>query len=119
MLDGTVTGPVENGGKIVDSDGKRHIGEQLAAERGIPACDVITMGDGWNDVKMLEYAGLGIAKHAPGSAPSFRIRSTASDLTRHLTGLRTVRIGPSAPGSKILSKRGPNASLTEEEAEHL
>ena len=64
VLDGTVTGPKENGGKIVDSDGKRHIVEQLAADRGIPACDVITMGDGWNDVKMLEFAGLGIAYHA-------------------------------------------------------
>ena len=39
----------------------------LAARLGVPLADVVAVGDHWNDVEMLEVAGLGIAM---GNAPT-------------------------------------------------
>ncbi|MCI5850509.1 MAG: phosphoserine phosphatase SerB [Sutterellaceae bacterium] len=64
LLTGRVYGPDENGGKIVDSDGKKRIVEGLCGKLGIGLGQAITAGDGWNDVKMLAAAGLGAAYHA-------------------------------------------------------
>ena len=37
---------------------------QLCKQHGASPEEVIAIGDGWNDVKMLSFAGLGIAYHA-------------------------------------------------------
>ncbi|MDY7025011.1 MAG: phosphoserine phosphatase SerB [Pseudomonadota bacterium] len=57
--DGELTGqPVL---PIVDSQRKAAIVAQLAAENGLLLNQVVTVGDGANDIPMLEKAGLGIA----------------------------------------------------------
>lgn len=60
--DGLLTGRVV--GDIVDRPGKRKALEDLAVRFGIPRRRTIAIGDGANDIDMLEAAGLGIAFNA-------------------------------------------------------
>ena len=55
---GYLTGRVV--GDIVDRPGKRKVLEELAVRFGIPRHRTIAIGDGANDVDMLEAAGLGM-----------------------------------------------------------
>ena len=64
LLTGEVSGPEALGGRIIDADGKRELVARLSERMRIPASEVIALGDGWNDVKMLGFAGLGVAYHA-------------------------------------------------------
>ena len=62
IVDGTLTGRII--GDVVDRAGKaaalRHFAEQV----GVPLESVVAIGDGANDLDMLEVAGLGIAYNA-------------------------------------------------------
>lgn len=60
--DGVLTGRVV--GEIVDRPGKRKALEDLAVRFGIPRQRTIAIGDGANDIDMLEAAGMGIAFNA-------------------------------------------------------
>lgn len=60
--DGRLTGRVV--GEIMDRPGKRKALEDLAVRFGIPRRRTIAIGDGANDIDMLEAAGLGIAFNA-------------------------------------------------------
>ena len=62
IVDGRLTGRVM--GEIVDRQGKREALEEFAREFGIPAARTIAIGDGANDLDMLDAAGLGIAFNA-------------------------------------------------------
>ncbi len=62
IRDGRLTGHVV--GDIVDREGKREALEGFAREFGIPLARTIAIGDGANDLDMLEAAGLGIAFNA-------------------------------------------------------
>lgn len=62
IVDGRLTGRVV--GDIVDREGKREALEGFAREFGIPLARTIAIGDGANDLDMLEAAGLGIAFNA-------------------------------------------------------
>jgi phosphoserine phosphatase len=54
----------------------------LAAERGLSLADALAVGDGANDLPMIEAAGMGIAYHAkPVVAASARLRVDHNDLT--------------------------------------
>ncbi len=66
IIDGRLTGQVI--GEIVDRAGKRVALEQFAKEYGIPMSRTIAIGDGANDVDMLEAAGLGIAFNGKAAA---------------------------------------------------
>ena len=59
---GTLTGEVT--GRIVDKDGKRELLLEIAAKEGIPLDQVVAVGDGANDLRMLDAAGLGVAWNA-------------------------------------------------------
>ena len=59
---GFLTGRVV--GEIVDRPGKRKALEDLATRFGIPRERTIAIGDGANDIDMLEAAGMGIAFNA-------------------------------------------------------
>jgi len=59
---GVLTGRVV--GEIIDRPGKRKALEDLAVRFGIPRRRTIAIGDGANDIDMLEAAGLGIAFNA-------------------------------------------------------
>ncbi len=62
VVDGRLTGRVL--GDIVDRSGKRKALERFASEFSIPLSRTIAIGDGANDLDMLDAAGLGIAFNA-------------------------------------------------------
>ncbi len=66
IVNGQLTGKVT--GAIVDRAGKRSALEEFAREYGIPMSRTIAIGDGANDVDMLEAAGLGIAFNGKAAA---------------------------------------------------
>ena len=76
MLDGTVARP------IIGSSTKR---ETLIAERdrlGLTSAQTLAVGDGANDIPMIEEAGLGVAYHAkPKTAAAAAARIEYGDLT--------------------------------------
>ena len=59
---GVLTGRVV--GELIDRPGKRKVLEDLAVRFGIPRRRTIAIGDGANDIDMLEAAGLGVAFNA-------------------------------------------------------
>lgn len=62
IRDGKLTGEVL--GEIVDAQYKADILVALAKKLAIPLAQTVAIGDGANDVKMMQAAGLGIAYHA-------------------------------------------------------
>jgi phosphoserine phosphatase len=62
IVDGRLTGRIV--GEVVDRAGKATALRQFAAEAGVPEGAVIAIGDGANDLDMLNAAGLGIAYNA-------------------------------------------------------
>ncbi|MBK8757441.1 MAG: phosphoserine phosphatase SerB [Actinomycetales bacterium] len=62
VRDGRLTGRVE--GEIVDRAGKARALRRFAAEAGLPLSRTVAIGDGANDLDMLEAAGLGVAFNA-------------------------------------------------------
>jgi phosphoserine phosphatase len=62
IVDGRLTGRLV--GPIVDRAGKAEALRYFAAEVGVPVAAVIAIGDGANDLDMLNAAGLGIAYNA-------------------------------------------------------
>ena len=72
VLAGTVTDP------IVDSARKKHELEGAMTERGIAQALTMAVGDGANDIPMIQAAGLGVAYHAKEKA-----RAAADAEIRH------------------------------------
>ena len=62
VVDGKLTGRIV--GDVVDRAGKARALREFAAEVGVPEAAVIAIGDGANDLDMLNAAGLGIAYNA-------------------------------------------------------
>jgi phosphoserine phosphatase len=62
VADGRLTGGLV--GEIVDRSGKARALARFAAEHGIPMEQTVAVGDGANDLDMLNVAGLGIAFNA-------------------------------------------------------
>jgi phosphoserine phosphatase len=84
-LSGTVTPP------ILGKEAKLATLQKLAGERGIGVADAITVGDGANDLPMLQAAGLGVAFRAkPAVAAAVSARINHGDLTAllYLQGYR-------------------------------
>ena len=61
-LTGKVTGP--NGGEIVDAEGKAQAVREACADIGCATAKAIVIGDGANDVKMMQLAGVSVAYRA-------------------------------------------------------
>ena len=61
-LTGKVTGP--DGGEIIDAEGKAQALREACAEIGCPTTKAIAIGDGANDVRMMQLAGLSVAYRA-------------------------------------------------------
>ncbi len=69
------------GKPIVGAEGKRQALLDAAAARQIPLGETLAVGDGANDIPMLEAAGLGIAYHAkPAAAAAADARIDHNDL---------------------------------------
>jgi phosphoserine phosphatase len=62
VVDGTLTGRIV--GDVVDRAGKAQALRHFAEQVGVPLESVVAIGDGANDLDMLEIAGLGIAYNA-------------------------------------------------------
>lgn len=62
IADGRLTGRVV--GEIVDRPGKARILRRFAEEAGVPLSQTVAVGDGANDLDMLNAAGLGVAFNA-------------------------------------------------------
>lgn len=62
IADGKLTGRVT--GEIVDRAGKARLLRRFAAEAGVPLSQTMAIGDGANDLDMLNAAGLGVAFNA-------------------------------------------------------
>ena len=61
-MDGRLTGKLV--GPIVDRAGKARALERFAEQFAVPLSQTVAVGDGANDIDMLEAAGLGIAFNA-------------------------------------------------------
>jgi phosphoserine phosphatase len=62
IVDGVITGRIV--GDVVDRAGKATALRSFAEQVGVPVESVVAIGDGANDLDMLEVAGLGIAYNA-------------------------------------------------------
>jgi phosphoserine phosphatase len=80
IADGRLTGKV--GEPILGRAAKRERLAELLAEHGLDAAEAIAVGDGANDLAMIELAGLGVAYHAkPSVAAVADARVDHGDLT--------------------------------------
>jgi phosphoserine phosphatase len=92
-LSGEVVGP------IVDGETKKRELLNSAAAAGIDLADTLAVGDGANDIPMLQAAGLGVAYHAkPKTAAAASARIEHCELTALLYGLRPQRLGGALSG---------------------
>jgi phosphoserine phosphatase len=67
---------------ILDREGKAEVLQRLAADRSLALESTAAIGDGANDIAMLQAAGLGVAFHGkPAVAAAARYRLDHSDLT--------------------------------------
>ncbi|WP_349253940.1 phosphoserine phosphatase SerB [Streptomyces sp. BPTC-684] len=62
IVDGKLTGRVTRA--VVDRAGKARLLREFAAEAGVPLDQTVAIGDGANDLDMLNAAGLGVAFNA-------------------------------------------------------
>ena len=80
VADGKLTGRVN--GPIAGADAKRERLHELMAELGIARDETMGLGDGANDIPMLQAAGLGVAYHAkPKVRAAAPARLDFADLT--------------------------------------
>ncbi len=78
--DGRLTGKVAR--PILGREAKVAALDEIAARHGLTQLDVIAVGDGANDLGMLDRAGLGVALHAkPSVAAAAQVRVNYGDLT--------------------------------------
>ena len=80
IIDGTLTGNVK--GSVVDAQYKANTLQKLAQEYHIPHKNTLAIGDGANDLAMMNVAGLGVAFHAkPKVQQQAQIVVNFADLT--------------------------------------
>jgi phosphoserine phosphatase len=80
IADGRIAGTVA--APIMTRETKRDTLLRLAQQSGVPLAATLAIGDGANDLPMLDAAGLGIAFHAkPAVAAASRWRLDHADLT--------------------------------------
>lgn len=104
IIDGRLTGRVT--GEIVDRAGKRTALEEFAQEYGIPMSRTIAIGDGANDVDMLEAAGLGIAfngKAAARDAADSSVSVPYLDSVLYLMGISREEVEDADAGLDLVS----------------
>jgi phosphoserine phosphatase len=80
LANGKLTGGLD--GAIVDADVKQNILNEAAAAHGLIQAQTMAVGDGANDIPMIEAAGLGAAYHAkPKAAAAADFAIAHNDLT--------------------------------------
>jgi phosphoserine phosphatase len=94
ISDGRLTGKVT--GPVVDGARKAELLREIADAEGIRLEQVIAVGDGANDLPMLEAAGLGIAFHAKPKVKEEAEQSISTlglDGILYLIGVRDREVG--------------------------
>ncbi len=97
--DGRLTGRVV--GRVVDGARKAELLKEIAEGEGISLAQVIAVGDGANDLPMLDAAGLGIAFHAKPKVMREAEQSISSlglDGILYLIGVRDREVSESSSG---------------------
>ncbi|MHA7986439.1 phosphoserine phosphatase SerB [Rathayibacter sp. CAU 1779] len=79
VVDGVLTGAVD--GPVVDAGAKRRALREWAADAGVPATRTVAIGDGANDLRMMEQAALSVAFCAK---PAVRAAANVAIDTRDL-----------------------------------
>ncbi len=93
LVDGKLTGKIT--GQIIDREAKAQALRDFAAAEGVSLAQTIAIGDGANDLGMLEIAGLGIAfnaKPAVRQAANSSINSPYLDSVLYLMGITREEI---------------------------
>lgn len=107
IADGKLTGRVL--GDIVDRAGKRRALEEFAGEFGVPLERTIAIGDGANDLDMLDAAGLGVAfnaKPAVRAAADTSLNVPYLDSVLYLLGITREEVEEADAADGIVA-RGP------------
>jgi phosphoserine phosphatase len=89
IADGKLTGRVK--GPIVNGQRKAELVQELADREGIKLAQVVAVGDGANDLPMLNRAGLGIAFHAKPivqQTAEHQISTLGLDAILYMLGMR-------------------------------
>jgi phosphoserine phosphatase len=97
QLTGRISGP------IIDRAGKAAALRRFAAEFGVSLAQTVAIGDGANDIDMIEAAGLGIAFNAK---PALR---AAADVSVNVGHLESVLFVLGISGREIAESRQPVA----------
>jgi phosphoserine phosphatase len=95
VVGGEITGKVLP--PILDRDAKRSALERAAAERGASLADALAVGDGANDLAMIQAAGMGVAfqaKPAVRQAARFHVNHTDLRTLLYYQGYRAAEIIP-------------------------
>jgi phosphoserine phosphatase len=93
IVDGRLTGRLV--GPVVDRAGKAEALRQFAKDVGVPEAAVVAIGDGANDIDMLNAAGLGIAynaKQALREAADTAVNTPYLDTIMYLLGISREEI---------------------------
>lgn len=104
IVDGRLTGRVI--GEIVDRPGKAAALRRFAAQLGLPLAATIAIGDGANDLDMLDVAGLGIAfnaKPAVRAAASTAVNVPYLDAVMYLLGISREEIEAADAAAGIIT----------------
>lgn len=108
VVDGVLTGNVV--GEIVDRKGKRRALEAFATEFGVPMTRTIAIGDGANDIDMLEAAGLGVAfnaKPAARAAADTAVNVPYLDTVLYLLGITREEVEAADAAAGYVSSAPP------------
>lgn len=108
IVDGKLTGKVV--GEVVDRAGKARALRRFAAEVGVPESSVIAIGDGANDLDMLNAAGLGIAYNAKPvvqEAAHTAVNVPYLDTIMYLLGISREEIEAADADAGITTPRPP------------
>ncbi|PIV91037.1 MAG: phosphoserine phosphatase SerB, partial [Gallionellales bacterium CG17_big_fil_post_rev_8_21_14_2_50_54_146] len=91
IIDGKLTGRVL--GEILDAQGKADWLVKIREQLGLEPAQVIAMGDGANDLKMMAQAGVSIAYHAKPvvrAQASYALNFVGLDGLVNLLGTRSI-----------------------------
>ncbi len=89
LIDGKLSGEVQ--GNIVDAAVKRTLLEDATISKGLVTAQTLAVGDGANDIPMIEAAGLGVAYHAKPKA------AAAADFAVHHNDLTALLYAQGVP----------------------
>lgn len=93
IQDGKLTGRLH--GSIIDAEGKARLLTEIAEREGIEMAQTLAVGDGANDLLMLEAAGLGVAFNAKPmvrEAADLSISQPRLDVLLYLIGIRDFEV---------------------------